>query len=456
MNRPMKAPRALDEDALTALNRGLRLHVDGQLTEAQAIYEEILGLDPAHPRALGMLALILAERQDAPAAEAALRRHLLLEPCSAASLMALGRLRAAAGDALEAAQLLADAAAQRPDLAPIHNDLGVCLFELDRHKAALAAFDQAVAADPDHAPAHANRARVLVALKRWAEAEAPARAALQLGGTDSEGVERLAAILEALRRPDEALALRDAMSRRAGLQMSGRTDPGAPMVLMLGAVGGGHVPTRYLLDPDRFAIASLSLLSPAQPDAPLGRLTLADLGKADVVFCALGDIDRDRFGQLARAERLLADLGKPVLNPPARIAATGRDVAQALFAGIDGLVVPPVRRVSPAELASLPLDEPVLVRPAGDHGGENLALVRDEADRAAFLSSDPPEQLLVTSYVETRSPDGFWRKYRLIFVGGEVFAFHLAITEDWLAHYWRAASDQHAWKRDEEAEFLAD
>ncbi|MBS0360974.1 MAG: hypothetical protein JSR98_06310 [Proteobacteria bacterium] len=58
--------------------------------------------------------------------------------------------------------------------------------------------------------------------------------------------------------------------------------------------------------------------------------------------------------------------------------------------------------------------------------------------------------------METRSADGFWRKYRLIFVGDEVFAFHLAITEDWLAHYWRAQPAQHAWKRAEEAEFLAD
>ncbi|MBS0360975.1 MAG: tetratricopeptide repeat protein, partial [Proteobacteria bacterium] len=263
------------------------------------------------------------------------------------SLLALGRLRAAADDHVEAARLLAQAANRRPDLAPIHNDLGVSLFALGRPGEALAAFDRAVAADPGHAPAHANRARALVALKRLAEAEAPAREALRLGGADAEGVERLAAILDGLRRPDEAVALRDALSRRAGLQIAGRADPAAPTVLMLGAVAGGHVPTRYLLDPERFRVASLSLLSPNQADAPLGAVSRADLEAADVVFCALGDIDRDRFGQLDTAERLLAELGKPVLNPPARIRRTGRENACALFAGIDGLVVPPVVRASP-------------------------------------------------------------------------------------------------------------
>jgi tetratricopeptide (TPR) repeat protein len=443
-------------DTATALNRGLRLHAEGRPAEAEAIYREVLAHEPDHPRALGMLALILADGPDPATAEAALRRHLTLEPRSASSLLALGRLRAAAGDDLEAADLLGRAAAQRPDLSPIHNDLGVALFELARHEDALAAFDRAVAADPDHAPSHANRARTLVALKRLAEAEAPARQALRLGGADADGVERLAAILDGLKRPDEATALRDALSRRAGLQMSGRTDPGAPVVLMLGAVGGGHVPTRYLLDTETFAVGSLSLLSPAQADAPLGAVTHAQLAAAEVVFCALGDIDRDRFGQLATAEALLAELGKPVLNPPARIRQTGRENAAVLFDGVDGLVAPPVTRASPAELAALPLTAPMLVRPAGDHGGENLVLLRNPADRAAYLASEPPERLLVTPYVETRSPDGFWRKYRLIFVGGEVFAFHLAITEDWLAHYWRAHPAQHAWKRAEEAEFLAD
>ncbi|MBS0360202.1 MAG: hypothetical protein JSR98_02380, partial [Proteobacteria bacterium] len=67
-------------DTPTALNWALRLHAEGRAAEAEAVYREILTHEPDHPQALGMLALILADGPDAAAAEAALRRHLLLEP----------------------------------------------------------------------------------------------------------------------------------------------------------------------------------------------------------------------------------------------------------------------------------------------------------------------------------------------------------------------------------------
>ena len=41
--------------------------------------------------------------------------------------------------------------------ADIHNDVGVCYFELDRYAKALAAFDASIGAKSDYAPAYANR-----------------------------------------------------------------------------------------------------------------------------------------------------------------------------------------------------------------------------------------------------------------------------------------------------------
>ncbi|MBS0334559.1 MAG: hypothetical protein JSS35_17455, partial [Proteobacteria bacterium] len=104
--------------ASTDFTQALRLHAGGRTVEAEAAYRAILARDAEHARALGMLALILADCAEPAAAEAALRRHLELEPLSASSLLALGRLRASAGDDREAADLLARAAEARPDLAP--------------------------------------------------------------------------------------------------------------------------------------------------------------------------------------------------------------------------------------------------------------------------------------------------------------------------------------------------
>jgi tetratricopeptide (TPR) repeat protein len=443
-------------DMAQQLREALRHHAEGRLAEAEAGYREILLIKAQHPMALGMLALILADGPDEAAAEAALTHHLTLVPDSAPSLLALGRMRAQQGDDLAALGLLRSASEQRCDLAPIQNDIGVCLYDLGRLDEARTALERAVQLDPAYAPAHTNLARALVAQGRFTEAEPVAREALACGAPDAEATEELAGILDSLRRFDEALALRDALSIRAGLQLSGRLDVEAPKVLLLGVVGAGHVPTRYLLDNDQLAIAALNLPSSEDPDAPFGVVDTAVIEAADVVFSALGDIDRDAFGQLDRIERLCARLGKPVINPPIGVRRTGRDAAADLFAGIPGLIVPPVTRTSPGELAAMPIGAPVLVRPAGDHGGENLVRLADEADKQAYLATDPPQGLLTSPFVDTRSPDGLWRKYRLIFVDRQIWPFHLAITEDWLAHYWRAGMSRSAAKRAEEAAFLAD
>ena len=174
-----------------------------------------------------------------------------------------------------------------------------------------------------------------------------------------------------------------------------------------------------------------------------------------MVFNTLGEADRDG-GQLQAAAALCARLGRPVLNPPQAIGRTRRDQAADVFAGIPGMIVPAARRIARDHLAALSVTEPLLARPAGDHGGENLALLRDEADKQAFLAAAAAEQTMLTPFQDFQSADGYWRKYRLIFVDRKVYPYHLAIGEGWLVHYWRAEMGRSDWKRAEEERFLAD
>ena len=243
------------------------------------------------------------------------------------------------------------------------------------------------------------------------------------------------------------------MHRRTGLHRSGNAD--GPKVLVLAGVGGGLCPTRYLVDPDAFSILGLSLLSADQPDAPLGAVDMAAVQEADVVFGVLADVDHDG-GQFAAAAAFCKELGKTVLNPPAAIRRTGRDQAPALFAGVSGMITPAVRYAEIEDLAAYAIDIPILVRPIGDHGGDNLILIRNEADKAAFLAAAPPSQLLITDFHDFRSPDGQWRKYRLIFIDRQVHPYHLAIGDDWLLHYWRAEMLRSPAKMAEEEAFLED
>ncbi|QUD90451.1 tetratricopeptide repeat protein [Phenylobacterium montanum] len=470
-------------------------HAAMRLDEAEAGYRRILAREPDHPLALGLLGLILVDRPGQEAeAQAVLERHLARRPSDSAGLYSLGRLKARQGDDAGAADLFRRAMAQSPGLAPAHNELGVALNGLGRPDEALAALDQAIATDPAYGAAHANRGAVLAGLGRFGEAtdaqlealrlapaepvalrtsllktltrtagkagrldvaEAAARAEHAAHPRDPDIVELLAEVLEAEDHARDALALRNDHARQTGAQPGGATDPEAPRILLLGAVGGGHVPLRYLLDTSRFATLALGMLSHGQPDAPLGGVALASLQAVDVVFNTLGDADRDA-GQLAAAKRLCAAIGKPVINPPAAILKTARDQAPRLFARIEGLVTPGVRRVSPAELAHLSIERPLLARPAGDHGGENLVLLRGDADRDAYLASEPPDTLILTDFHDFRSPDGLWRKHRIIFVDRRPYPYHLAIGRDWLVHYWRAEMARSADKKAEEERFLDD
>ena len=74
----------------------------------------------------------------------------------------------------------------------------------------------------------------------------------------------------------------------------------------------------------------------------------------------------------------------------------------------------------------------------------------------AYLEQQPAPTFFVSRFVDYRSDDGLFRKFRIAFVEGVPFAGHMAISQHWMVHYLNAGmwDDQH--KRDEEAQWMAD
>lgn len=72
---------------------------------------------------------------------------------------------------------------------------------------------------------------------------------------------------------------------------------------------------------------------------------------------------------------------------------------------------------------------PVLGRPAGAHGGKGLARI----DRADFIPDELAglDDFLVTDFVDYASPDGLYRKYRVIYVNDRLFRRHVVISDSW-------------------------
>lgn len=182
------------------------------------------------------------------------------------------------------------------------------------------------------------------------------------------------------------------------------------------------------------------------------------LPEHDLLFVAIGESEAQRPLLAHWADRLVA-WPKPVINDPRRILAAARDRLWKVLADVPGLAVPRVWRLDRRGLEVLATGEadlefPVLVRPIDSHAGHGLALIEHRRQVSDLLHERADEALFVSPFVDYRSPDGLFRKYRVVFIGGRPFPVHLAISDHWMVHYLNAGMDQSAVKRAEESAFL--
>jgi hypothetical protein len=96
------------------------------------------------------------------------------------------------------------------------------------------------------------------------------------------------------------------------------------------------------------------------------------------------------------------------------------------------------------------------VRAFGFQAGRFFEAITDAASMQSVLASVPGDELLLIAFVETRRADGFFRKYRVLFIGGSLYPVHLAISTHWKVHYFSAGMEERPEHRAEEQRFLDD
>ena len=141
---------------------------------------------------------------------------------------------------------------------------------------------------------------------------------------------------------------------------------------------------------------------------------------------------RTALQQLARFE-LATQL--PLVNPSWAVAATTRPLVARRLAHQAGVLAP---HCTLFRAGSLTLPEhiaanghryPVLLRPPGEHGSVGLVKL-DAPDEAARKAADLAS-CLVTDFVDFRSSDGLWRKYRVVYAGDRLFRRHVLTDPEW-------------------------
>jgi hypothetical protein len=150
---------------------------------------------------------------------------------------------------------------------------------------------------------------------------------------------------------------------------------------------------------------------------------------------------------LAALAQRLPKLPRPALNDPVRVMQLARESVWRVLQGTPGCRVPPSAVVDRETLAGLARGElplarllpdaelPLICRPHGSHAGHGLVRIEDAAALADCLAASPAERFVIAPFVDYRSADGQYHKFRIAFVGGRVFPVHMALSARWMVHY---------------------
>ena len=350
-------------------------------------------------------------------------------------------------------------AALEPLKVEVHLALGDAYAALDRPHDAERHFKSALALGRTR-DANAGLGSLYLAVGMLDAAEHHARGVLSdddRGAVDDTLIamahQTLAGVFEARGDPASAgLHLDQAYGRQSLFRQPAAASPFTTLVLLTRAQGN---------------ISYQSLLPPLRFDRTVWYMEHADLEQIAelpphaVVLNAIGDPDAAMASQPV-VDAFVRQSTRPVLNDPARVRATFRHRLAETLGGLEDVITPWTVRLSAAEIAAhglatavarAGLEPPILVRPVGSHGGVGLFLAKDKAGLAAM---DAPAGLdaYITRFHDTRSADGYFRKYRVIFVDRRAFPYHLAIGRHWMVHHQNTDMAGDAARTAEEMRFL--
>ncbi|MDR3511431.1 MAG: hypothetical protein P4L73_07350 [Caulobacteraceae bacterium] len=374
---------------------------------------------------------------------------LAREPDSAELLYHRASLLAGLGRADEARRDYLAVIAREPTHFGALNDLGTLLYNTDFRAAARTAYAEAVRRHPGNPVGRINLANALLADDQADEARIHYEAALDIAPDHPDALQGLANLLQGEGDAEAAEALRRRSYRARTITHLPYLGEGQPRrALLLVSAVGGNVPTRFLLDPALFATSVLVVEA---------HEAVVALPPHDLVFNAVGDADLAPEA-LDAAEAVLARTTAPVVNPPARIRATGRAAIAERLSGLPGVRTPRVIRAPAAEVAvaARGFAYPLLLRSPGFHTGQHFTKVDRPDQLAAAAAALPGRELLLIEHLDARDARGVFRKYRVMMIGGRLYPLHLALSEQWKVHYFTADMAERPDHRAQEAAFLDD
>ena len=187
------------------LQSAIELHQMGQLGQAEALYLQLLEIEPSNADALHLLGVIAYQTGNHQAAVDLIGQAIEVIPNVASyysnrgnALQQLKQFEAALANYDQAIEL-------KPDLPDVYSNRGVLLKELKQFDAAVASYDKAIELKPDLAEAYSNRGIALKELKKFDAAVASYDKAIELKPDYAEAYSNRGNALQELKQFDAAV-----------------------------------------------------------------------------------------------------------------------------------------------------------------------------------------------------------------------------------------------------------
>ena len=234
-----------------------------------------------------------------------------------------------------------------------------------------------------------------------------------------------------------------------------RSKPANPSLRLLAIMGPGEImantPIDFLVEDSDIAISFLYL----GEGLPIPKT----IPEHDIAFVAVCESDKSQF-LLQQLSVIMEHWPKPFLNLPARIAQLSRSRVSERLSTALGVIVSDAQRQTRLMVQRLADSDsdcfPLIARPVNSHAGHGLAKIDDSAQAHSYLETHEGDEFYVAPFIDYRSRDGMYRKFRVVMIAGVPYAAHMAVSQRWMVHYLNAdmldsRSNQHA-----ESKFMAD
>ena len=232
--------------------------------------------------------------------------------------------------------------------------------------------------------------------------------------------------------------MRDALAQQS-LIPGGGPDNGARVLLVYGtglldfrsrvgremsfAIRGGHFNVHAFLPPATFKLDRLFVNTDLDQSNWARRLEQYQL----VINCiADPETEAPALGWL---QTVCRSTGVPVFNPPGEVLKSGRLDMHRRLGRIEGLFSPRTELLPAKRQPSL--SYPLLWRPPGSSTGIGLARLESAGELDAHRQG---QHGVCSEFLDFRSPDGLYRKYRVFVIGGEIFPEHCVAHTHWNVH----------------------